>query len=102
MVQCIRIILESQDCEIDRSKIKPCLSSEFKQPVLRPNYSVLDNSKTKEVFKYDIKYWQDSLYHVVYHLFYKHLDKIGEDIERIETSINKIEDEIKKLRENHV
>ena len=103
IVQQIRIILETEGCELSANKIKPCLSSEFKQPVVRPNYSVLDNSKTVETFDYDIQYWADRLCHVVYHLFYEDLDKINEkSIEKIESSINKIEDEIKKLRENHV
>jgi len=102
IVQQIRIILEIEGCEFDHSKIKPCLSSEFKQPVVRPNYSVLDNSKTVETFDYDIQYWADSLYHVVYRLFYEELDKMNEKIEKIESSINKIEEEIIKLRTKHV
>lgn len=69
IVQEIRSCLCTQfDYEILSEKISPCLSEEFKQPVLRPNYSVLNNSKTKDVFNYNINYWRDSLWRVVKYL----------------------------------
>lgn len=44
-----------------KCNIKPCHSSEFPSKVRRPNYSVLDKTKLKLDFKYDIPYWEDSL-----------------------------------------
>ncbi len=41
--------------------VKPCHSSEFPSPVVRPAYSVLDKTKIKQVFGIDIPYWIDSL-----------------------------------------
>lgn len=41
--------------------IRPCHSEEFPSPVTRPNYSVLDKTKIKEVFGIKIPYWTESL-----------------------------------------
>ncbi len=41
--------------------IEPCHSDEFPSPVKRPNYSVLDKTKIKEVFGVEVPYWTDSL-----------------------------------------
>ncbi len=41
--------------------VKPCLSDEFPSKVKRPNYSVLDKSKLKTDFQYEIPYWKISL-----------------------------------------
>ena len=41
--------------------IEPCHSDEFPSPVKRPNYSVLDKTKIKEVFGVEVPYWRDSL-----------------------------------------
>lgn len=41
--------------------IRPCHSSEFPSPVVRPSYSVLDKTKIKETFGISIPYWTDSL-----------------------------------------
>lgn len=41
--------------------IRPCFSSEYPSPVLRPAYSVLDKSSIKETFGLKIPYWVDSL-----------------------------------------
>lgn len=44
------------DCDI-----QPCHSDEFPSRVVRPNYSVLDKTKFKQVFGIRIPYWADSL-----------------------------------------
>ena len=41
--------------------IQPCHSSEYPSPVMRPAYSVLDKTKTKETFGLKVPYWIDSL-----------------------------------------
>ncbi len=41
--------------------IQPCHSNEFPSPVTRPNYSVLDKTKIKEIFGVKVPYWTDSL-----------------------------------------
>lgn len=41
--------------------IQPCHSNEFRSPVVRPAYSVLDKTKIKETFGILIPYWMDSL-----------------------------------------
>ena len=41
--------------------IQPCHSDEFRSPVKRPAYSVLDKSKVKETFGITIPYWTNSL-----------------------------------------
>lgn len=48
--------LSGNDC-----LVKPCLSEEFHSKVKRPNYSVLDKSKLKNDFQYEIPYWKISL-----------------------------------------
>lgn len=42
-------------------KVRPCHSSEFPSPVIRPAYSVLDKTKIKETFGIGVPYWVDSL-----------------------------------------
>lgn len=42
-------------------KVRPCHSSEFPSPVVRPAYSVLDKTKIKETFGIGVPYWVDSL-----------------------------------------
>lgn len=41
--------------------IQPCHSDEFPSPVVRPSYSVLDKSKYKSTFGWNVPYWVDSL-----------------------------------------
>lgn len=41
--------------------IIPCLSSEFQTKAERPNYSVLDKTKLKKTFEFEIPHWTDSL-----------------------------------------
>ena len=41
--------------------IQPCHSDEFPSPVKRPAYSVLDKTKVKEAFCFNIPYWMESL-----------------------------------------
>lgn len=41
--------------------IRPCHSSEFPSPVVRPSYSVLDKTKFKDTFGIQVPYWTDSL-----------------------------------------
>ena len=41
--------------------IRPCHSSEYPSPVVRPSYSVLDKTKFKKTFGLDVPYWTDSL-----------------------------------------
>lgn len=45
-----------KDCDV-----RPCHSSEFPNPVVRPSYSVLDKTKIKDTFGIEIPYWTDSL-----------------------------------------
>ena len=42
-------------------KISPCHSDEFPSKVTRPPYSVLDKSKVKKTFDFEIPYWTESL-----------------------------------------
>lgn len=48
--------LSNNDCNI-----QPCHSSEFPSKVNRPAFSVLDKTKVKVDFAYNIPYWRDSL-----------------------------------------
>lgn len=41
--------------------IRPCHSSEFPSPVVRPPFSVLDKTKFKATFRLAVPYWMDSL-----------------------------------------
>lgn len=41
--------------------IQPCHSDEFPSPVKRPAFSVLDKTKTKQIFAIIIPYWLESL-----------------------------------------
>lgn len=42
-------------------EVLPCHSEEYPSPVVRPAYSVLDKTKIKHTFGYQIPYWRDSL-----------------------------------------
>ena len=42
-------------------RILPCHSSEYPSKVVRPSYSVLDKTKIKTTFGFEIPYWTDSL-----------------------------------------
>lgn len=41
--------------------VRPCRTSDFPSKVRRPAYSVLDKTKFKETFGYEVPHWQDSL-----------------------------------------
>ncbi len=45
----------------NKCDVQPCLSCEYPTKVVRPNYSVLDKTKLKTDFDYEISYWKDSL-----------------------------------------
>ncbi len=45
----------------DRCDILPCHSDEFPSKVVRPSYSVLDKTKFKDTFGFNVPYWTDSL-----------------------------------------
>ena len=57
----INVIVENCKKGINSCDIKPCHSVEFPSPVSRPNYSVLDKTKFKNIFGINIPYWTDSL-----------------------------------------
>lgn len=42
-------------------KVIPVLSEEFPTPAKRPNFSVLNKSKIKSTFNFEIPYWKESL-----------------------------------------
>ncbi|MDO4228376.1 MAG: dTDP-4-dehydrorhamnose reductase [Capnocytophaga sp.] len=42
-------------------QVKPCHSADFPSKVTRPNYSVLDKSKVKKDFNYNIRHWKEAL-----------------------------------------
>ena len=42
-------------------KVLPCYSDQFSSKVKRPTFSVLDKSKVKFDFNYEIPYWKESL-----------------------------------------
>lgn len=53
-------------CEIrdllgNTCEIRPCLTGEFPAKASRPHYSVLDKTKAKETFGFEIPHWRDSL-----------------------------------------
>ena len=45
----------------NRCKVQPCRSDEFPQKAKRPAYSVLDKSKVKADFGFEIPYWRDAV-----------------------------------------
>lgn len=45
--------------------IQPCHSSEFPAKVTRPNFSVLDKTKVKNVFNTSIPHWKDGLIRMI-------------------------------------
>lgn len=45
----------------DKCNIKPCHSDEFPSPTKRPSYSVLDKTKFKDTYNFEIPYWTVSL-----------------------------------------
>lgn len=49
--------------EFNQQKVnlQPILSKDFTTPVIRPFYSVLDQSKLKEIFGISLPHWKDSL-----------------------------------------
>lgn len=42
-------------------RVEPCTSSEFPSKVVRPPYSVLDKSKVKATFEFEVPSWETSL-----------------------------------------
>lgn len=46
---------------ITTCNVKPIRGSQYPTPAARPNYSVLDKSKIKNVFGIEIPYWEESL-----------------------------------------
>jgi len=98
--QILQRLIVYHDCELHYSRVTPCLSNEFPQPVKRPHYSVLDNALIKTRFDYDINYWAESLYHVVDHLFYQDIEaeeKIGKIGEALDEAKKLLEDELNEL-----
>lgn len=51
------VALSGNDC-----KVLPCYSSAYPSKVTRPNYSVLDKTKLRNDFDYDVPYWRESLF----------------------------------------
>ena len=45
----------------NQCKVQPCRSDEFPQKAKRPAYSVLDKSKVKADFGFEIPYWRDAV-----------------------------------------
>ena len=45
----------------DACRVEPCTSSEFPSKVVRPPYSVLDKSKVRATFEYEVPAWETSL-----------------------------------------
>lgn len=45
----------------NKCEIIPCYSSEYPAKVTRPNYSVLDKTKLRNEFHYQIPHWRDAL-----------------------------------------
>lgn len=46
---------------IDTCHVKPLHTSEYPTPASRPAYSVLDKTKIKETYGFEIPYWEESL-----------------------------------------
>lgn len=55
--------------------IQPCHSAEFPSKVKRPHFSVLDKTKTKETFNFEIPYWKDSLIKCIQELTFQKQDR---------------------------
>ncbi len=51
-------IFELNDCNV---KLNAITTADFPTPAKRPKYSVLDKTKFKQVFGFDIRPWQDAL-----------------------------------------
>lgn len=98
IVQQIHLYLE-KDYEFENlAEVKKCLSSDFAQPVKRPNYSVLDNTAIKETFDFNINYWTNSLRKVVDHLCWEIIEE-GGGSQKLKTAIDELEKELNKLKE---
>ena len=96
IVEQIRLyLIEEHDCDLYEDKITPCLSSEFPQPVIRPSYSVLDNSLTQERFNFKISHWVESLIPVIDKLFDEEIYDENKN-ERLENTIKKAQKEFEK------
>lgn len=91
----MKLYLEAEYEMENLGNVTKCLSTEFQQPVKRPNYSVLDNSLIKSVFDFDINYWGESLYKVVDYLFYKETDV--KKSEAIKNALYEAEKELHEL-----
>ena len=57
-----KAIFEISDIHI---KVNPILSINFPTPAKRPNFSVLDTTKLKQVFNVELPYWRESLEKVI-------------------------------------
>ena len=93
--QILQHLITVHECDLHYARVSPCLSSEFPQPVKRPNYSVLDNSLTQSTFDYKIHYWAESLYHVVDKLFYDDVSTTDKN-EKIEEMLNDAQKALEK------
>ncbi len=47
--------------DIKTCEVKPCLSADYPTAAKRPAFSVLNKSKIKQVYGFNIPYWRDSL-----------------------------------------
>lgn len=45
----------------DDIRVRPLHTEEYPTPARRPHYSVLDKTKIKQTFNYDIRWWEDAL-----------------------------------------
>lgn len=48
--------------------VQPCHSDQYPSPVKRPSYSVLDKSKLKDTFGFNVPYWKVSLESCIKHI----------------------------------
>lgn len=46
---------------IDKCTVRPLHTEEYPTPAQRPHYSVLDKTKFKQTFSFDIPWWEDAL-----------------------------------------
>jgi len=53
-----KAIFEESDIKI---RVLPIPTAQYPTPAKRPNFSVMDKSKVKEIFDIEIPYWRDSL-----------------------------------------